>query len=60
MKCDICDAEFPNSEALKAHMERDHPMGEESKESELEKPDFLADDSESETRQPEGAVRPVR
>ncbi len=58
MKCDICDEEFPNSEALKAHRERDHPMGEESKEPELEKPDFLADDSESEPEQPEPIVRP--
>ncbi|MGH7765005.1 MAG: hypothetical protein ACREOM_11400 [Candidatus Dormibacteraceae bacterium] len=28
MKCDICDQEFPNSEALKQHQERAHPIDE--------------------------------
>jgi hypothetical protein len=65
VKCDICDEEFANSEAVKAHKERDHPMGEVKKEEpELEKPDLLADDladdSETETEQTEPVARPVR
>ena len=60
MKCDICDQEFPNSEAVKAHKEREHPIGEEKQDVELEKPDFLADDSEPEPELSEPVVRPVR
>lgn len=26
MKCDICDEEVANSEELKAHKEREHPV----------------------------------
>lgn len=40
MKCEICDQEVANSEEMKAHMEREHPLGERGDE-ELEKPDML-------------------
>lgn len=40
MKCEICDREFANSEAVKLHMERDHPLDEREDE-ELEKPDLI-------------------
>ena len=40
MKCDICNAEVANSEDLKAHMEREHPL-EERGDEELEAPDML-------------------
>ncbi len=40
MRCEVCDAEIANSEELKAHMEREHPLGEEGDE-ELEAPDML-------------------
>jgi hypothetical protein len=59
MKCDICDEEFANSEEVKAHKERDHPMGEE-KDADLEKPETVDKDSESEPLEPEAVVRPVR
>ncbi len=59
MKCDICDQEFANSEEVKAHKERDHPMGEQ-KDAGGEKPDEMKEDSDSEPVEPEPAVRPVR
>ena len=40
MKCEICDQEVANSEEMKAHMEREHPLAERGDE-ELEKPDML-------------------
>jgi hypothetical protein len=40
VKCEICDQEVANSEEMKAHMEREHPLGERGDE-ELEKPDML-------------------
>ena len=40
MRCEVCDAELANSEELKAHMEREHPLGEEGDE-ELEAHDML-------------------
>ena len=40
MKCEICDAEVANSEELKAHMEREHPLDEQGDE-DLETPDML-------------------
>jgi hypothetical protein len=40
MKCEICDADVANSEELKAHMEREHPMGGQN-DDELEAPDML-------------------
>ena len=40
MRCEVCDAELANSEELKAHMEREHPLGEGADE-ELEAPDML-------------------
>jgi hypothetical protein len=43
MKCQICDEEVANSEELKAHMEREHPLDERGDE-ELEKPDLLEQD----------------
>ena len=48
MKCEICDQEIANSEEMKAHMEREHPLGEQGDE-ELEKPDML---QEQERRAP--------
>jgi hypothetical protein len=56
MKCDICDQEFANSEAVKAHKEREHPMGVEK---DVENPDVM-DNPESEPVEPEVVVRPVR
>jgi hypothetical protein len=41
MKCEICDAEVANSEAMKAHMEREHPAGGGEDDDELEAPDML-------------------
>jgi hypothetical protein len=41
MKCEVCNAELANSEELKAHMEREHPLGENGDE-ELEAPDMLS------------------
>jgi hypothetical protein len=40
MRCEVCDAELANSEDLKAHMEREHPLSEDGDE-ELEAPDML-------------------
>jgi hypothetical protein len=40
MRCEVCNAELANSEELKAHMEREHPVGEQGDE-ELEAPDML-------------------
>jgi hypothetical protein len=42
VNCEICNAEVANSEELKAHMEREHPLGEREDE-ELEKPDLAPD-----------------
>jgi hypothetical protein len=53
VKCDICDQEVANSEELKAHKEREHPMAE--GDTELEKPDMMEGQEE-----PEPVVRPVR
>lgn len=43
MRCEVCNAELANSEELKDHMERVHPLDErgEQGEDELEKPDKL-------------------
>lgn len=41
MKCEICDAEVANSEEMKAHMEREHPLDERGDDEELEKPDLM-------------------
>ncbi len=59
MKCDICDQEFANSEEVKAHKEREHPMGTQKNE-DVENPDMMDKDSESEPVEPEPVVRPVR
>jgi hypothetical protein len=59
VRCDICDEEFANSEEVKAHKEREHPMGEQ-KDAAVEKPDEMEKDSESEPVEPEPVVRPVR
>ena len=45
MNCEICNREFANSEAVKAHMERDHPLDERGDE-ELEKPDLIEEPAE--------------
>jgi len=51
VRCEVCDEELANSEELKAHMEREHPLDErgEQGEDELEKPDLLP---EQEQREP--------
>lgn len=43
MKCEICGTELANSEEMKDHMEREHPLDErgDQAEDELEKPDML-------------------
>jgi len=42
MKCEICDAEVANSEEMKAHMEREHPLDERGEtDEELEAPDLM-------------------
>ena len=41
MKCEICDAEVANSEAMKDHMEREHPVGD-AGDDDLEAPDMLS------------------
>jgi hypothetical protein len=58
MKCDICDEEFANSEQVKAHQEREHPMG--KQEEEVENPEMIDKDSDSEPAEPAPVVRPVR
>jgi hypothetical protein len=40
VKCDVCGTEVANSEEMKAHMEREHPLDEREDE-ELEEPDFV-------------------
>ena len=57
MKCDICDQEFANSEAVQAHKEREHPMG--MQKDDVENPE-MDKDSESQPVEPEPVVRPVR
>jgi hypothetical protein len=59
MKCDICDQEFANSEAVKAHKEREHPMGVQ-KDEDVENPSVMDKDLESKPVEPEPVVRPVR
>jgi hypothetical protein len=54
MKCEICDRDFANSEQVKLHMERDHPLDDREDE-ELEKPDLI-----EEAEQPEPIVSPGR
>jgi hypothetical protein len=39
--CDICGEEIANSEEMKAHMEREHPLDEREGDDELEKPDMV-------------------
>lgn len=58
MKCDICDEEFANSEEVKLHKERDHPMDERNVQGDeqLEAPDQL----DAEPERPEPIVRPAR
>ena len=46
LKCEICDREFANSEEVKAHMERDHALGERD-DSELESPDMMEQPEEA-------------
>jgi hypothetical protein len=55
MKCEICDREFANSEALKLHTERDHPLDEREDEA-LEKPDLIGEEAE----EPVPVIRPGR
>ena len=44
MKCEVCGAELANSEEMKAHVEREHPLDERGDE-ELEAPDLMEDES---------------
>ena len=57
MKCDICDEEFANSEEVKLHKERVHPIDERNsgEEENLESPDNM----DAEPERPEPIVRPV-
>ena len=50
MKCEICNAEVANSEELKAHMEREHPLDEREDE-ELESPDLAPEKKDDEPAQ---------
>jgi hypothetical protein len=59
MKCDICDEEFANSEEVKLHKERVHPLDERKSGDEdenLETPDNM----DGEPERPEPIVRPAR
>ena len=44
MRCDICGEEIANSEAMKLHIEHEHPAGgdEQKGDEELEAPDMLS------------------
>lgn len=55
MKCEICDREFANSEEVKLHVERDHPL-DEREDDELEKPDLIEEAAD----EPIPVVRPGR
>ncbi|HEY1455858.1 MAG TPA: hypothetical protein VGG31_05135 [Candidatus Dormibacteraeota bacterium] len=61
MRCDICNEDFPNSEEIKLHKEREHPMGE-RKDEELESPDRVEgeESTDGEPVRPEPVIRPVR
>jgi hypothetical protein len=52
MKCDVCGQEFANSEEVKAHKERDHPVGENGGEPEM------APEPVEEPEAPDPVVRP--
>ena len=41
MNCEICGAEVANSEEMKAHLEREHPLDERDADKELEAPDLM-------------------
>ena len=53
MKCDICGEELANSEEVKAHKEREHPLDERGEQLPVEP-------SEEKAEEPERIVRPVR
>lgn len=53
MKCDICEKEVANSEELKAHKEREHPVTDKDD-------DGLATPDAMEGEKPEPVFRPVR
>jgi hypothetical protein len=55
MKCDICGQDLANSEELKMHKEREHPI-DERKDEQLEAPDLM--DPEPDGAEP--VVRPAR
>ena len=57
MKCDVCNEEFANSEEVKLHKERVHPLDErKSGDENLEQPDMM----DGEPERPEPIVRPAR
>lgn len=53
MKCDLCNQEFANSEEVKHHQEKVHPMGE----GEAEQPGVTDGMECNETERPEAAER---
>jgi hypothetical protein len=56
MKCDVCGEELANSEEVKAHKEREHPLDERNDDEKLP----TAEPSDVEVAEPEVVVRPVR
>jgi hypothetical protein len=55
MKCEICDREFANTEEVKLHIEREHPLDERD-DDKLEKPDLIDEPAEEQVP----VVTPVR
>jgi len=43
VKCEVCGTEVANSEEMKAHMEREHPITERDEDDGLEMPDRMPD-----------------
>lgn len=44
MKCEVCGSEVANSDELKAHMEREHPIDERDENEGLEMPDLMPEE----------------
>jgi hypothetical protein len=57
MKCDVCGEELANSEEVKAHMEREHPLDERGEQLPVEPSEEKAEEN---AQEPEPIVRPVR
>jgi len=43
VKCEVCGTDVANSEEMKAHMEREHPIAERDEDEGLEMPDRMPD-----------------